>query len=396
MTSQRVFTKSIFMGLLLLFAILSGSKPLVAATETDGVVRSERPAVEVVFVLDTTSSMGGLIAAAKEKIWAIANTLASADPAPNIKMGLVGYRDRGDLYVTALTPLSDDLDAVYVSLMRFEAQGGGDTPESVNQALYEAVTKTHWSPGSSVYRVIFLVGDAPPQMHYQNDVKYSRSCQLAAQKDIIINTIQCGSMTETTPIWRDIARQGRGDYFQVAQSGNAVLYDTPYDKKIADLSRALDNTRVYYGSAEDMRHMEARKEAADAIYETAKPSAVAKRTIFNTKAAGAKNFVGSQELVQAVASGALKLSEVPKDQLPPAMQGLNHIEIEKLVASKGEERRKLQVQIDELAQARQAFIEAKVKEAGTAKADSLDSRIYACIKSQAARKDIFYTQGPAY
>ena len=42
-------------------------------------------------VLDNTSSMFGLIASAKEKIWSIANPLASAGPAPAICMGLVGY-----------------------------------------------------------------------------------------------------------------------------------------------------------------------------------------------------------------------------------------------------------------------------------------------------------------
>ena len=34
------------------------------------------PKVEVVFVLDTTGSMSALIAAAKEKIWSIATTMA--------------------------------------------------------------------------------------------------------------------------------------------------------------------------------------------------------------------------------------------------------------------------------------------------------------------------------
>src|SRR5580765_6465297 len=99
------------------------------------------PEIEVAFVLDTTGSMGGLIQAAKEKIWAIANTLATTKPAPHIKLALVAYRDRGDDYVTRRTDLTDDLDVVYKELMGLQAQGGGDGPESVNQALHEAVTK---------------------------------------------------------------------------------------------------------------------------------------------------------------------------------------------------------------------------------------------------------------
>ena len=99
---------------------------------------TERPRLEVVFVLDTTGSMGGLIQAAKEKIWSIATTMASAQPAPEIRMGLVAYRDRGDAYVTRRVDLSEDLDSMYAALIDFQAAGGGDGPESVNQALHEA------------------------------------------------------------------------------------------------------------------------------------------------------------------------------------------------------------------------------------------------------------------
>ena len=184
--------------------------------------------VEVVFVLDTTGSMSGLISAAKEKIWSIANTLADAENSPEIKIGFVGYRDKKDTYVTKKIPLNRDLDYVYDQLMSFQASGGGDTPESVNQALNEAITSFDWS--SSGYRTIFLVGDAPPHMDYQDDVKYKDSIKRAREKGIVVNSVQCGNMAQTTPIWSEIADLGAGKFFRVAQEGSAVLIDTPYDK----------------------------------------------------------------------------------------------------------------------------------------------------------------------
>src|SRR5437588_7435076 len=105
---------------------------------------AERPEVEVVFCLDTTGSMGGLISAAKQKIWAISNQIARGQPTPRVKLGLVAFRDRGDAYVTKVFDLTDDLDAIHGHLMSFQAQGGGDFPESVNQALNESVTKITW------------------------------------------------------------------------------------------------------------------------------------------------------------------------------------------------------------------------------------------------------------
>ena len=42
-------------------------------------ITTQNHQIEVVFILDTTSSMSGLIQAAKEKIWSIATTMASAE-----------------------------------------------------------------------------------------------------------------------------------------------------------------------------------------------------------------------------------------------------------------------------------------------------------------------------
>jgi Mg-chelatase subunit ChlD len=384
---------------LLLLLSMVVTVPLTAAgtaTETEAGVRSEKPAVEVVFVLDTTGSMGGLIAAAKEKIWSIANTLASGDPAPAIRMGIVGYRDRGDRYVTSYTPLTDDLDAVYAQLMQFTANGGGDGPESVNQALYEAVTRPAWNRSPWTYRVIFLVGDAPPHMDYQEDVRYQKSCRMARNRDIIVNTIQCGDLPETRPSWQAIAQLAGGRYFQVVQEGGAVLYDTPYDKKISALSRKLDNTRLYYGTADERAEMEARRKTADRIYLSAAPSAVAKRTLFNTKKAGAKNFAGSREVVSEVASGKLDLDDITTEELPEELQSLSSGERRAYVQSRIEKRKRLQAEIEELGKKRQAFIANKVKAEKDHGASSLDARIYTCIQTQAAKKRIHYRGGPEY
>ena len=398
MTTQRLHLKMVLFGLttLLLTALGSGTLSAAAGTDhSDAIIPSERPAVEVVFVLDTTGSMGGLIAAAKDKIWSIANTLASADPAPLIRMGLVGYRDRGDTYVTVATPLSDDLDAVYTHLMQFQADGGGDGPESVNQALYEAVTRPDWSRDAKTYRVVFLVGDAPPHMDYQNDVRYAESCRLATERDIVINTIQCGAMSETTPVWRQIARLAEGRFFQVAQAGSAVLYDTPYDDRIAALSAELDATRIHYGDKAQLAAMQARKREADSIYEAAAPAAVAKRTIFNASRAGSKNFLGTQELVADVISGRVAMEAVKTEDLPENLQAMGPAERKAYITKKAVERQALQDEIAEWGQKRQAFIEDKVKEEGGGE-KSLDAQIYRCIKTQAAAKAIRYTDGPAY
>src|SRR5215468_10655656 len=120
MKAQMVLAALALAGLLL---------PAVSAEKA----KAEKPKVEVVFCLDTTGSMGGLIEGAKAKIWAICNQIAGGKPTPDLKVGLVAFRDRGDEYVTKVFDLTDDLDAVYSDLKKFVAAGGGDIPESVNQ-----------------------------------------------------------------------------------------------------------------------------------------------------------------------------------------------------------------------------------------------------------------------
>jgi hypothetical protein len=88
-----------------------------------------RPRVEVAFVLDTTGSMGGLIEGAKRRIWSVARRIGEGQPRPDLRIALVAYRDKGDLYVTQVHDFTSDMDAVYARLMSFQADGGGDTPE---------------------------------------------------------------------------------------------------------------------------------------------------------------------------------------------------------------------------------------------------------------------------
>src|SRR6476659_4916413 len=77
---------------------------------------NKQAALEMVFVLDTTGSMGGLLEGAKQKIWSIVNEVQQKQSRPSVKVGLVAYRDRGDAYVTQVTPLTEDLDKVYSNL----------------------------------------------------------------------------------------------------------------------------------------------------------------------------------------------------------------------------------------------------------------------------------------
>jgi len=347
--------------------------------------KSQPSRIEVCFVLDTTGSMGGLIEGAKQKIWSIANEMISAKPTPEIRMGLVAYRDRGDEYVVKNFDLTNDIDAVYANLCSFQAGGGGDTPESVKEALHEAVTRMSWSADRSVLKIIFLVGDAPPHMDYDNTPKYPEVCQAAMKRDLIINTVQCGGMAETTTVWQEIAKLGESSFAAIPQTGGMVAIATPLDEELAKLNRELGTTLVAYGSESVRRSVLAKQVAAEA----AAPAVAADRLKFNY--AAGKTVQGEGELLDALARGSLSLETIQKDQLPAEWRNLEAPELQTRIAAKQKQRAELQARIQALSRQRDDYIAAeRTKVASTGKGDAFDEQVARAIRSQAARKGMVY------
>jgi hypothetical protein len=335
-------------------------------------------AIEAVFVLDTTGSMSGLLEGAKRKIWTIADAMGGGGVP--VRIGLVAYRDRGDAYVTLRRDLTDDLDSLWGELRELRAEGGGDTPESVNQALHEAVTRIGWSQGPGVYRVIFLVGDAPPHLDYQDDVGFATSAAAAARRDIVINTVQCGGLPDTTPIWQEIARLAQGQFAAIDQDGAMLAVHTPLDERLAELNRRLAATVIPYGDAAEQAEVAAKRERAlDAPAEAA-----ASRLSYLAKRGGVANL-GRKDLVDAAAAGEVDPGALAPATLPAPLQALSAEERRKLVAEKVGERKELQETIAKLSAERDEYLRKQEAERG---ADGFDAKVRAVVKEQAAKKGI--------
>jgi flavin-binding protein dodecin len=344
------------------------------------------PRIEVAFVLDTTGSMSGLIEGAKQKIWSIANQMASGQPTPEIRIGLIGYRDRGDAYVTRVHDLDSDLDAIYGQLQAFSANGGGDTPESVNQALNEAVTRLSWSEGDEVYKVVFLVGDAPPHMDYTNDVAFADSVARARRAGIVVNTVQCGSMQATTPIWQAIAAAGAGEYVAIRQDGGMVALASPMDGELAKLNVDLADTIVAWGGKRERAELETKRRQA---LSASAPAAVS-RLGYLAKTGGRANS-GRSDLLDAVKSGEVDARELEDDQLPAEMQTLADEERGEYLKQKLAAREAIQARIAELTTARDAWVTREQERlAAEGKGDGFDQKVLDTLRSQAAAKGIAY------
>ena len=101
-------------------------------------------------------------------------------------------------------------------------------------------------------------------------------------------------------------------------------------------------------------------------------------------------------MVHAVESGTVDLEKMDRNELPSELRKMNRAELEQYIADQSKQPKELQDEIETLAKKRQAYIEEKLKNERNRGADSLDAKIYKCIQTQAAQKDIAYTGGPEY
>jgi len=357
---------------------------LLAKEEKPAPPAAQKPRVEICFVLDTTGSMSGLIEGAKQKIWSIANDIMSAKPRPEVRFGLVGYRDRGDAYVTKRVEMTDDLDRIYASLQEFRANGGGDTPESVSEALHEAVTKMPWTENNAVLKVIYLVGDAPPQQ-YQDGKDWRKVCKKAVGAGLIINTIQCGGIAGTAEVWKAIASNGEGAYALIPQDGNMVHISAPQDKQLSQLNAEMGKTLIPCGKPALRREVLSKQ----SLSETAAPAANASRLSVNSKAE--KAVQGEGELLDALRENKVKLADVKMDELPEELQKLSTEELKAYVEKQQALRTEIGAKIATLVKERDAYITAERKKlAAAGKTDSFDEQVSRSLREQAAKKAIMF------
>jgi von Willebrand factor type A domain len=345
-----------------------------------------RPTVEVAFVLDTTGSMGGLIEGAKRKIWSIATAIVDANPDADIRMGLVAYRDIGDDYVTRKFDLTTDIQDLYANLLELKARGGGDWPESVNEALDVAVNKLRWTPNGDTCRIVFLVGDAPPHMDYAQDTKYPTTLAVAKQKDIVVNAVLAGSARDTERVWRDIAKGGNGRFIPIPQDGGqVVIIETPYDDDIIILQREINGTVIPYGPRALQKRTEDKTRQLSQAAASAPSQASEMASYLNKRAKVSSEAVtGDGDLVSDVAAGRQQLGSVKDEELPESLRALKPEQRMDELDKQMKQRKALNEKLGALVAKRDKYV-AEARDKAPPKASSFDRVVEDTLRAQIKR-----------
>jgi len=340
--------------------------------------------IKVALILDTSNSMDGLIDQAKSQLWSVVNELSTAKcdgEAPNLEIALYEYgNDRLSMregYIRLVTPFTGDLDLISEKLFALKTNGGS---EYCGEVIEMSLKELDWEDYPKDLKLIFIAGNEPFD---QGNVSYREVCKTARDKDITINTIYCGNFNEGVQThWKDGAYIGGGDYMNIDQDCNYVYIKSPYDDRIMELNKKLNDTYVPYGPSGDI-YLGRQSVQDDNAYELNEGSAMKRATSKSSSAY--KNI--QWDLVDASEIEDFNIDSFSDDDLPDEMKDMTTEEKEQYIADKQQEREKVQKEINELSIKRDKYVAEK---RGEESDKMLDKAILQAVKKQAVAKNYVF------
>jgi hypothetical protein len=194
-----------------------------------GKAQTEINALDLAFVVDTTGSMRGLIAAAQRQMITMLDAL-SRTAGVAMRLGVVEYRDHPpqDPLVYRAHGLTADLATARKTIDGLEAAGGGDTPESVLDGVLATCRELKWREHAR--RIAVLVGDSPPHGVGAHGDGFPRGCPCgetiesvtAAAEEARVTFYALGLTHAVTESFTRLSTLTGGEFF-AAGSGDAAL-----------------------------------------------------------------------------------------------------------------------------------------------------------------------------
>ncbi len=180
--------------------------------------------IDAVFLIDSTGSMADEIRSVKSHIIKIVDEVRSGQPSPDLKIGVVTYRDyepEEREYLVKSFDLTDDVDDALNFIKKIQANGGGDYPEAVATGMHHAVNKMEYR--SDAIKVVFLIGDASPHgvgsaettfvQGNPDGFDYKELINDAKDQGIIFYTVSGSGMDPVgLNVWKEIADKTGGQY----------------------------------------------------------------------------------------------------------------------------------------------------------------------------------------
>lgn len=355
---------------------LTASVPSHAAWEKEGKAK-----IQIALLLDTSSSMDGLIDQARSQLWKIINELAVAQKGgktPVLEVALFEYGKssipEGEGYLRMVTSFTHDLDKISAELYALTTNGGD---EYCGMVIDTATRNLSWDSNDNNLKLIFIAGNEPFD---QGTISYKQSVRNARSKGIIVNTIFCGdSQTGISSWWKDGADLSGGRYLSIDQNIQVKTINAPQDAELTRLGAELNSTYISYGKTGSEKKKEQEKQDYNAMSKSA--SIAADRSI--SKAS--EHYDNSEwDIVDAASKGSVDVKKMKDDQLPAEMKKMDSKEREEYVKKMEKKREAIKARINKLNEERRLYIEKAEKE--NSQENTLDSAIIKTVREQAEKK----------
>lgn len=179
------------------------------------------PAMDIMFIVDTTGSMSDEMLFLQSEFTEITKAVGNDKTRYSVNF----YRDEGDDYVTKCSGFTDDVKDIQNKLNNEDANGGGDFPEAVAEALSETMFAKDW--GDESVKLAFLIFDAPP--HDDKEKELLEATKQASEKGIrLIPVVASDNDRDTELFGRAIAAVTGGTYvFLTDDSGIGNSHEEP-------------------------------------------------------------------------------------------------------------------------------------------------------------------------
>jgi len=362
------------------------SQPLAAGNvlappPTDPPVNQHK--VQIALLLDTSSSMSGLINQTKTQLWKVVNTFIDAKRdgvAPYVEVALFEYGNNsipvGTGYIRQIQPLTRDLDEISRQLFSLSTNGGD---EYCGAVIERALGDLTWDKNPRTYKAVFIAGNEP---FTQGSVEPMSVCRQARARNIIINTIHCGSHSAgVSGSWNDGAEVGGGKFMIIDQDSQVQHIDAPQDKRISELGTKLNETYIGYGSLRQEGAAKQEKADHDAVANEAAGSHL-QRAVCKSSA----NYSNaSWDLVDAIKGKQVDLTKLEKKELPAELQGLTQEQLKAKVDEASKKRASIQQEIQQLNQQREAHVADEMKKLAADGKNTLDRVLVDATRSQAEK-----------
>jgi hypothetical protein len=339
--------------------------------------------VQIALLLDTSSSMDGLINQARSHLWKMVDDMGRMTRVVDgktrgvqIELALYEYGNstlsEGKGYIRQVLPFTTDLDKVSEQLHALFTNGGD---EYAGQAIKQAVTTLPWSADPAAMRFVFVAGN---ESFDQGPVSASTAMALAESKDISVQLIFCGG---TDASWSSAAVLARSDLMTIDQDKVAQHIPAPQDAEILRLGGQLNSTYLAYGA--DGQNAVARQASADASSARLSPKVALERSQLKAKKAYRNE---NWDAVDRVEKDAGWLAQAKEEELPAELRGKTLAEKEAVIAEKAATRAKLKADIAKLEAERTRFLEAERAKQGAGDGKLLETEMLKSTKKAVAKK----------